>query len=49
MRRLIPSHLDICCLQKLIIIACGSESVNAMCNTDAPDLEDSQFKFPFLD
>ena len=22
-----PSHLDLCCLQKPIIIACGSESV----------------------
>ena len=22
-----PSHLDICCLQKPIIIACGSERV----------------------
>ena len=29
MRRLIePSHLDLCCLQKPIIIACGSERVN---------------------
>ena len=28
MRRLIePSHLDLCCLQKPIIIACGSERV----------------------
>ena len=24
-----PSHLDLCCLQKPIIIACGSERVNA--------------------
>ena len=23
-----PSHLGLCCLQKPIIIACGSESVN---------------------
>ena len=23
-----PSHLDLCCLQKPIIIVCGSESVN---------------------
>ena len=23
-----PSHLDLCCLQKPIIIACGSERVN---------------------
>ena len=30
MRRFIePSHLDLCCLQKAIIIACGSERVNA--------------------
>ena len=29
MRRLIePSHLDICCLQKLVIISCSSERVN---------------------
>ena len=29
MRRLIePSHLDLCCLQMPIIIACGSERVN---------------------
>ena len=29
MRRLIePYHLDLCCLQKPIIIACGSERVN---------------------
>ena len=28
MRRFIePSHLDLCCLQKLIIIVCGSERV----------------------
>ena len=28
MRRLVePSHLDLCCLQKPIVIACGSESV----------------------
>ena len=28
MRRFIePSHLDLCCLQKPIIIACGSERV----------------------
>ena len=31
MRRLIePSHLDLCCLQKPIIIAYGSERVNKM-------------------
>ena len=30
MRRLIePPHLDLCCLQKPIIIICGSERVNA--------------------
>ena len=30
MRRLSePSHLDLCCLQKPIIIACGSERVKA--------------------
>ena len=29
MRRHEPSHLDLCCLQKPIIIACGSERVNA--------------------
>ena len=30
MRRLIePSHLDLCCLQKPIIIACGSERVKS--------------------
>ena len=23
-----PSHLDLCCLQKTIIIVCGSERVN---------------------
>ena len=29
MRRLNePSHLDLCCLQKPIIIACGNERVN---------------------
>ena len=26
-RRNEPSHLDLCCLRKLIIIACGSERV----------------------
>ena len=25
-----PSHLDLCCLQKPIIIACGSEKVKAL-------------------
>ena len=25
-----PSHLDLCCLQKPIIIACGSERVNCI-------------------
>ena len=25
-----PSHLDLCCLQKPIIITCGSERVNDM-------------------
>ena len=30
MRRLIePSHLDLCCLQKVVIIACDSERVNS--------------------
>ena len=29
MRRLSePSHLDLCCLQNPVIIACGSEKVN---------------------
>ena len=23
-----PSHLDLCCLQKPVIVACGSERVN---------------------
>ena len=32
MRRLIePSHRNLCCLQKPIIIACGSERVNRIC------------------
>ena len=31
MKRLIePSHLDLCCLQKPIIIACGSERVKSI-------------------
>ena len=31
MRRLIePSHLDLCCLQKPIVIACGSERVKVL-------------------
>ena len=33
MRRLIEaSHLDLCCLQKPIIIACGSEKVKDCCD-----------------
>ena len=27
-----PSHLDLCCLQRPIIIACGSERVNINLN-----------------
>ena len=35
MRRLIePSHLDLCCLQKTIIIACGSERVKCPIDDD---------------
>ena len=28
-----PSHLDLCCLQNPVIIACGSESVNGKAGT----------------
>ena len=35
MRRLTePSHLDLCCLQKPIIIACGSEKINVHYNVN---------------
>ena len=38
MRRLIePSHLDLCCLQKSIIIACGSERVKLHCKIEIRD------------
>ena len=33
-----PSHLDLCCLQKPIIIACGSERVKAPIPTAADDI-----------
>ena len=29
-----PSHLDLCCLQKPIIVACGSENVMVVFTTD---------------
>ena len=46
MRRLIePSHLDLCCLQKPIIIACGSERVKVNQNTCMLDLRHMKFCF----
>ena len=39
-----PSHLDLCCLQKPIIIACGNERVNLCC----PDMT-QRHKFAWHD
>ena len=36
-----PSHLVLCCLQKLIIIACGSERVNLVASINSLCLVDS--------
>ena len=30
-----PSHLDLCCLQKPIIVACGSDRVNTLKTSDS--------------
>ena len=42
-----PSHLDLCCLQKPIIIACGSERVKLYCKWRNRELRSSsQLFFP---
>ena len=49
MRRLIePSHLDLCCLQKPIIIACGSERVNSRTTVLSTSLGKAFFFFFFF-
>ena len=37
-----PSHLDLCCLQKSIIIACGSERVNVSNRNEVGGFESCQ-------
>ena len=40
-----PSHLDLCCLQKSIIIACGSKRINYHKDTSATRIMVSNVAF----